>query len=467
MVSACPQSFTPSSSIPTAVHGILYPQQEPPKRERFAMTPLGALQALGASCTRAEILTYTALELHANKDTGFCCPGRETLASITGLPENRITKATSSLEKKGFIRKEQPDPFHVHYYLLTPPVVEPVEPRARFRPPLKVQPVEVARPVPPAEPAPAPETSATNGMNQCHQRNELVPPAAPLTDQWTENSKEREPTAEPARPEPAAAGVPPLSDFATQATQNPEPEPQPIPKKGGRDKEFSPLRNTKTAVPDTIPEVWLEQAGLQRPDLTAETIRKSAGIFIDNHRAKGTMLVDWSAAFRVWIARERAPKAPQNAQQATQPISRYAHLDAKEQPVSAAVKAALERSEQDRISLLIANGIDPATGLKTGSPASVTQTVPKLPATPITPGRSFDPTVETRPMTEAEECARFEELRKIALEKLAALQAKAAQTPPPPISDDVSHLTTEQRWQRLVEREAARKAARNAIADDD
>ncbi len=140
----------------------------PPKRERFAMTPLGALQALGASCTRAEILTYTALELHADKDTGFCNPGRETLAAITGLPENRVTKATTSLEKKGFIRKEQPDPFHVHYFLLPPPAVEPVEPRARFRPPLKQS------PVPPAEPTP------------CRLRHELVPPAAPLTNQCTD-----------------------------------------------------------------------------------------------------------------------------------------------------------------------------------------------------------------------------------------------------------------------------------------
>ena len=339
MLSPSAASFMPPSFNPAFI---------PAPRQRFAMTPLGALQAMGASCTRAEILTYTALELHADKDTGFCNPGRETLAGITGLPENRITKATSSLEKKGFIRKEQPDPFHVHYYLLTPPVVEPVEPRARFRPPLKARPVEPVRPVPSAEPAPAPETSAAHGTDQCHQRHELVPPAEPLTDQWTDQKEKREPTTEPERIEPA-------------------PQPQAA--------HSVPLRSTKTGVPDAIPEVWLEQAAIQRPDLTAETIRKSAGIFIDNARSKGTMLVDWSAAFRVWIARERAPKAPQTASTATQPANRYPRPDAKEQPVSAAVKAALAISEQNRIAMLIQSGIDPTTGLPVAAaPAAAPRT---------------------------------------------------------------------------------------------
>ena len=449
MVSACAPSFTPRFTFQNG-NPEFHPTPAP--RPRFAMTPIGALQALGARCTRAEILTYTALELHANKDTGFCNPGRETLAVITGLPENRITKATSSLEKKGFIRKEQPDPFHVHYYILTPPETEPVEPRARFRPPVRMQPVE---PVPPMEPtpaAPAPETSATSGMNPCHQRNELVPPAAPLTDQWTENSKEREQEPEPARPEPAPQAQAPLSDFATQATPEPEPAPQPIPKTGSRDKEFSPLRNTKTAVPDTIPEIWLEQARIQRPELTAEIIRKSAGIFIDNALAKGTMCVDWSAAFRVWIARERAPKATQTATAAPQAVNRYAHLDAKETPVSAAVRASYARSEQDRIDLLIRNGIDPATGWRI-EPAAA----PK-PTTPIQPGRSFDPSVETRPMTEAEECNQFEEKRRIALAQLAAKQAAKQATPTDPPINDQADQSYAARLAALEARIAARKA---------
>ena len=361
-------SFNPSSFNPSLI-------PTPATRPRFAMTPLGALQALGASCTRAEILTYTALELHANKDTGFCNPGRETLAAITGLPENRITKATSSLEKKGFIRKEQPDPFHVHYFILPPPEIKPVEPRARFRPPLKAR---------PAEPAPTRATSGTSA-DPCHQRHEPVPPAAPLTDQWTDQKEKREATAEPYRPEPA-------------------PQPQAAPS--------GSLRITKTGVPDTIPDVWLEQAGIQRPDLTADTIRKSAGIFIDHHRAKGTMMVDWSAAFRVWIARERAPKAQPASQPAPQPVSRYAHLDAKEQPVSAAVKAALEQSEQRRIQQLQSAGIDPATGLPASQPPAPASVLPD--GEPLPAGRNESPEDYDR---------RFEQHRRYQLERLAAWEA--------------------------------------------
>ena len=330
-------------------------QPTPAPRPRFAMTPLGALQALGARCTRAEILTYTALELHANKDTGFCNPGRETLAVITGLPENRISKATTSLEKKGFIRKEQPDPFHVHYYILTPPETEPVEPHARFRPPLKAQPVEVARPVPPVEPAPA--THATDGMNPCHQRHEQVPPAAPLTDQWTENSKEREQEPEPARPEPAPAI--PLSQES--------------------------LRTIKTPPPDCIPDGWLERAINFRSDLPAEQIKTSIENFLDRNRAKGLRLVDWEAELRVWLRRERAVKPHQNASTAPQTANRYAGLDAKETPLSAAVKAALAQGEERRIAMLIEAGIDPTTGSRIVQSTVATNPQPPMAAAPSQP----------------------------------------------------------------------------------
>ena len=306
-------------------------------RERFAMTPISALLALGQSCTRAEILTYTAIQLHADKDTGHCNPGRETLALITGLPENRITKATTSLEKKGFIRKEQPDPFHVHYFVLPPPVIEPVEPRARFRPPLKPS------PVPPAEP------------NQCHQRHEPVPPTAPLTDQWTDQEEKREPTPDPERIEPAPPAQAPL--------------PQ------------SPLRTAKTEAPESVPESWIDQAALMRPELPTETIRASAEKFLDHNRAKGTVLADWLPAWRNWIRRERAVKPHQTATTATQPANRYAHLDAKEQPVSAAVRNALAISEQNRIAMLIQRGIDPVTGFPIATTTSATAAQA---ATPIT-----------------------------------------------------------------------------------
>ena len=74
------------------------------------------------------------------------------------------------------------------------------------------------------------------------------------------------------------------------------------------------------------------------------------------------MLADWLPAWRNWIRRERAVKPHQTATTATQPANRYAHLDAKEQPVSAAVRNALAISEQNRIAMLIQRGIDPVTG---------------------------------------------------------------------------------------------------------
>lgn len=223
MVSACPSSFTPAftSSIPFSA--------VPPKRERFAMTPLGALQALGASCTRAEILTFTALELHADRETGFCNPGRETLAEITGLPENRITKATTSLEKKGFIRKEQPDPFHVHYFVLPPPEPKPVEPRARFRPPLKASPAPepAAQPVPPA------------GPNPCRQRHQLVPPTAHLTEQGIDQ-KEKESAGLAAAP-PEQEPAPPHNSPPLAGLHKPMQEPELTPEQEQRQRQIADL----------------------------------------------------------------------------------------------------------------------------------------------------------------------------------------------------------------------------------
>lgn len=331
-----PSSFTPSFA--TASFNA--------PRERFAMTPISALLALGARCTRAEILIYTALELHADKNTGHCNPGRETLAQITGLPENRVTKATTSLEKKGFIRKEQPDPFHVHYFLLPPPAVDTVDPRARFRPPLKARPVEPAAPVvPPAEPT------------QCRQRHEPVPPAAPLTDQWTDQKEKESATPEPAAPEPAPQA--PLSQES--------------------------LRTIKTPPPDGIPESWLTWAIPFRADLPAEQIKTSIENFLDRNRAKGLRLVDWEAELRIWLRRERAVKAPVQATQAPNTPSRYAHLDMPEKAVSAAVRASIEAGEQRRLDQLRAAGIDPQTGNRIVPPTVINTEQSVTPATPSYP----------------------------------------------------------------------------------
>ena len=180
-------------------------------------------------------------------------------------------------------------------------------------------------------------------------------PLSPITNQGTTQKEQREAT-----PDPGVAAAPP-EVVLSQAS----------------------LRTPKTEAPDSLPAEWLDSAQLLRPDLSIETIRASAEVFLDHNRSKGIMLVDWLPAWRNWVRREKATKAPQNAQQAAQSTNRYAGLDAKETPVSAAVRAALEAGEQRRIDLLIQHGIDPTTGLPTAPPAPAPAA--EHPASPIIP----------------------------------------------------------------------------------
>ena len=214
-----------------------------------------------------------------------------------------------------------------------------------------------------------------------------------------------------------------FNHFQTPESAPPEPAP-PAPATPALAPLSGSLRNTKTAVPDSIPALWLEQAGIQRPDLTIDQIKTSAGIFLDHHRAKGTMLVDWSAAFRVWIARERAPRPHQIASKATTEPSRYPRPDQPEQPVSAAVKAALELGEQRRVDQLMAAGIDPATGLRL-TPATPE---PEPAPTPYRP-----PVVGIKPIQEpeltAEEQQRQRQIADLAAQGLTLADARAARNP--------------------------------------
>ena len=165
-----------------------------------------------------------------------------------------------------------------------------------------------------------------------------------------------------ATPEPAGADLPPIgahSDFASHHEQEPLPPKAPV----------IPLPS-KTVLPDdwNLPDDYRAWAEQHRPDL-ADQMDSIASKFHDFHLSKATRSACWIAEWRRWINRERAVKPPQTAPQATQPASRYAHLDAKETPVCAAVRAATERSEQNRIAMLIKSGIDPATGFPMARPA--------------------------------------------------------------------------------------------------
>ena len=158
---------------------------------------------------------------------------------------------------------------------------------------------------------------------------------------------------EPYRPEPAAASVPPTgapSGFVIQ---------------------------TKTVLPEDwqLPADFRQWAEQHRPDLAGQ-MDSIASKFHDFHLSKATRSACWIAEWRRWINRERAVKPHQTASTAPQAVHRYAHLDQPQQPVSAAVKAALAISEQNRIAMLIQSGIDPATGfpIATTTP-STTSTV--------------------------------------------------------------------------------------------
>ena len=304
MVSACPSSFIPPFA--TAL-----PQATPPKREQCAIIPLSIVRAMFGNITRSGILVYCALAAHADQE-GHCWPGRARLGEITGLTERQISRATAELEKKGLLRKEYRANGMVDYYLL------PVSPET-----------------------PPPVTAVTPPLS----------PLSPITNQGTTQKEQRE--SEPAQAtEPQQPPIGAHSDFASHQEQEPTPTATVIP------------LPSKTVLPDDwqLPDDYRAWAEQHRPDL-ADRLDAIASNFADYHASRATRSASWIAEWRRWINRERAPKAPQNAQQATQPANRYAHLDAKETPVSAAVRAATERSEQNRIATLIERGINPATGL--------------------------------------------------------------------------------------------------------
>jgi len=239
----------------------LAPTGSNPAREQFALISFSSIEAL-AECSRAEILVFNALALHADTE-GHCWPGRERLATITHLPLTRVSKATTGLERKGMIRKEATNGVRVDYWLL---------PQGSLRL------------------APVLELNATRDQNG----------TAPVTETAPEQTRQQTIDQRAAGPEP----------------EPPEP-PAPAP--------LSPsLRNAKTTAPDTLPESWIEQGKRLRPDLDEQTIRNSGAIFLDTARSQGRLLVDWKAGFNAWLRRERAPRTARSGLQAAQKPGCYA-----------------------------------------------------------------------------------------------------------------------------------------------
>ena len=185
------------------------------------------------------------------------------------------------------------------------------------------------------------------------------------------DQRESEPATD-ANPALPACAAP--SDFASHQEQEPTPTATVIP------------LPSKTMLPDDwqLPADYRAWAEQHRPDL-ADRLDAIASNFADYHASRATRSASWIAEWRRWVHRERAPKAPQNAQQATQTANRYAHHDQPEKPLNAAVRAALELGEERRIEQLLAAGIDPATGNRIVQPTVATATQPPMAAAPSQP----------------------------------------------------------------------------------
>ena len=185
------------------------------------------------------------------------------------------------------------------------------------------------------------------------------------------DQRESEPATD-ANPALPACAAP--SDFASHQEQEPTPTATVIP------------LPSKTMLPDDwqLPADYRAWAEQHRPDL-ADRLDAIASNFADYHASRATRSASWIAEWRRWVHRERAPKAPQNAQQATQTANRYAHHDQPEKPLNAAVRAALELGEERRIEQLLAAGIDPATGNRIGQPTVAMNPPPPMAAAPSQP----------------------------------------------------------------------------------
>lgn len=217
----------------------------------FATITLGEISHLH-DCNASEVRTYLALALHAGPD-GDCWPGRRRLAEITGQSRENVSRSTSALAALGLIEKAATPTGRVIYHL-------PLHRRT-------VAPVPLPEPVPPGIELDTPPVSGLTPIEQTTINKE------------TERESEPEP--------PAAPVAEPLSQEV--------------------------LRQIKTAPPDGVPQAWIEVGQALRPDLPVEVIRNSAEVFLDYHRAKGTVVTNWLPAWRNWLRRERPPKAPQFA----------------------------------------------------------------------------------------------------------------------------------------------------------
>ena len=184
--------------------------------------------------------------------------------------------------------------------------------------------------------------------------------------------------------------------------QNQQREPQPEPA-SSEPKAVTPngapsgfVIQTRKAIAEdwALPDDYRAWATEHRPDLT-DRLDAIADGFRDYHLSKGTRSANWQAEWRRWIHRERAVKPTQSVRAAPQPERRYPTVE-QEKALDEANLAAMRASDERRIAMLIANGIDPITGLKARPPipAAASEQIPPAPLETAPPQPAPEPIAE-------------------------------------------------------------------------
>ncbi len=85
---------------------------------RFVCLPVAAIR--DRRLTLLELRILMALALHANTD-GECFPSRTRLSELTGIHETSISKTTTLLARRGWLRKERGRAGRSNRYYLSVP----------------------------------------------------------------------------------------------------------------------------------------------------------------------------------------------------------------------------------------------------------------------------------------------------------------------------------------------------------
>lgn len=268
---------------------------------RFAMVPASVIEALTATVSPSAFIVYVALASFADRN-GVCWPSRKTLASMTNLTVNHISKVTTDLQDAGFLTKEVGNNGLTVYRLTVVPISKHVDPPTQ--------------------------------ANSIPLRNDVD-----RTNQGTDQ-KTRETVNE-------ASAVKASAVKASAILELSEIQQRPKTSKG-----------SLAALPDswTLPDTFREQARLERPDLEnmLDSIAKN---FKDWHISKGTLSRCWVAEWNRWIRREYSPGRHVKVDM---PVRRYPASNQQQPHPKAVIDLSIQRFQEQCRQM----GINPATGYK-------------------------------------------------------------------------------------------------------